>query len=60
MSLFWSHVCVWGFVGWIASAFLLIWQGFTKDGELVTKKAFIWGILIVIFYALWVVGMRFA
>ena len=60
MSLFWSHVCGWGFLGWIVCAFILIWQGFTKDGELITKKALLWGSLIVVFYALWVIGMRFA
>jgi len=60
MSLFWSHVCVWGFAGWITSAFLLIWQGFTKEGDLIAKRALFWGISIVVFYSLWVLGMRFA
>jgi len=49
-----------GFFGWIGSTVALIFRGFNEENELMTKKAFFWGVLIVLFYAVWVTGLKIA
>jgi len=49
-----------GFFGWIGSTFALIFRGFTKENDLITRKAFFWGVLIVVFYAVWIIGLKVA
>jgi len=54
----WSVVVEVGFLGWIGSVIGLI--VFTRTGDrtrLLTSHAMIWGSLVAIFFALWIVGM---
>jgi hypothetical protein len=57
ISTFWSILVEIGFFGWIGSTIALIFRGFDEDNNLNKKKALFWGVLIVIFYALWVAGL---
>lgn len=57
---FWSVVLEVGFLGWIGGALGFIFQAITEEGRLHRKKALCWGGLIVICYALWVIGMAWA
>ncbi len=49
-----------GFFGWIGSTFALIFRGFTKENELIGRKALFWGIMIVVFYGIWIAGLKIA
>ncbi len=60
ISLFGSIMVQIGFLGWIGCTIGLIFNGFTKDNELVPKKALLWGSLIVLFYAVWIIGLNIA
>jgi len=54
---FWSIMCEVGFVGWIACTVGFIFFVFTGDRGFRVKRALVWGALIIIFYAVWIVGM---
>ena len=58
ISTFWSVIVEIGFFGWIGSTIAFIFRGLTEDNKLVKRKAFFWGILIVLFYAIWIIGLR--
>ncbi len=58
ISLFWSMAVVIGFFGWIVCTVVLIFRGLTEDNHLVKNRALFWGILIVIFYAVWIIGLK--
>ncbi|MBN1297406.1 hypothetical protein JXA80_11545 [bacterium] len=49
-----------GFFGWIGCTLALIFKGFTEDNELVPRRALLWGILIVVFYGMWIAGLKIA
>jgi hypothetical protein len=57
ISTFWSVVVEIGFFGWIGSTIALIFKGINDENRLNKKQALFWGIMIVIFYALWVAGL---
>lgn len=57
ISTFWSLVVIIGFFGWIGSAFAFIFKAIDAENRLVKRNALIWGVLIVVFYALWVAGL---
>ncbi|MFC1852810.1 hypothetical protein ACFL27_21645 [candidate division CSSED10-310 bacterium] len=59
-SIEWSLILIIGFFGWIGSTIGFIFRGITQENRLHKKRAFRWGILIVFFYALWVLGLYFA
>ena len=44
-------------VGWIVGVIAFIFKTFEKGGGFNTKKALFWGSLVVLFYAIWVIGM---
>lgn len=56
-DLFWSIVCEVGFIGWIGCAIAFILRVFTGERSFVPRRAIFWGILIVLFYSLWLAGM---
>lgn len=58
ISTFWSVMIEIGFFGWIGSTIALIFKGIDDNNKLVKKKALFWGIMIVLFYALWVTGLH--
>lgn len=53
-------MCVAGFAGWVASTIVFIFAAFTKDNKFLPRKGLFWGIVIVLFFALWVVGLKIA
>lgn len=55
---FWSIVLEIGFVGWVGGVLLFIWKAFREDGhKIIMKRGVFWGTIVVIFYALWIIGM---
>ncbi len=56
----WALVLELGFVGWITATAGFIWFGFTAHGSLGGRRALLWGGLMVIGFAAWIVGMALA
>jgi hypothetical protein len=56
-SVAWSVALLAGFFGWVAAGATFFWRGFTREGLLVARPALFWGGLVVVFFALWVVGL---
>ncbi len=55
---FWSIVLVIGFLGWVAGTLIFIWRAFREGGtQIIAKRGFLWGSLVVLSYALWIIGM---
>lgn len=46
-----------GFVGWITCTILFILKVFTGEKGFEGKKALFWGPFIILFYAMWIIGM---
>jgi hypothetical protein len=53
----WSVALLIGFFGWVACAATFFWRGFDREGRLVPRPAAWWAAGLVLFFALWVVGM---
>jgi hypothetical protein len=46
-----------GFLGWVAATLGLIFRAIDKDNKFHGKRALFWGVLIALFYAIWIVGL---
>lgn len=57
ISTFWSVIVEIGLFGWIGSTIAFIFKAITPDNKLVKRNAALWGALIVLFYALWILGL---
>jgi len=53
----WAILVVAGFLGWVGCTVGFIFGAFEKEGGFNNLKALKWGAAVIIFYALWVVGM---
>ncbi len=58
ISTFWSVIVEVGFFGWIGSTIALIFKGIDENDNLVKSKALFWGLAIVVFYAIWIIGLN--
>ena len=54
----WSILLEIGFLGWIGATVGLIWHVVDEEGNLVRRQGLLWGSLIAVFFALWLIGMR--
>ncbi len=54
----WSIVLEIGFWGWVGATLGLIWYVVDDQGHFVRRQGLIWGSLMAVFLALWVIGMR--
>jgi hypothetical protein len=53
----WSLLCESGFIGWIACTIGFILRVFATPKGFHPQRAFVWGGLVICFYALWILGM---
>jgi hypothetical protein len=53
----WSIVLEIGFWGWVSAVLLFIMTGFSAENRVIPKRGLLIGGLIILFYALWIVGM---
>jgi hypothetical protein len=53
----WAAVVEIGFLGWIGATIGFIFRAISKENKFVGKKALFWGVLMGVFYALWIVGL---
>jgi hypothetical protein len=58
-DVFWALILEVGLLGWIGSAIGFLMYGLAKGQtpKLRSGPAIFWGVMIIIFYALWIVGM---
>ena len=54
----WSILVAIGFLGWVGATVGLIWYVVDEEGNLVRRQGLLWGSLIAVFFALWLIGMR--
>ena len=54
----WSILVAIGFLGWIGATVGLIWYVVDEAGNFARRQGLLWGSLIAIFFALWLIGMR--
>lgn len=55
---FWSSVVVIGFLGWMSAVLMFIWKAFHEGSMKIKVQAgLFWGCVVVVFYALWMIGM---
>jgi len=55
----WSILVEIGFLGWVGATVSLIWYVVDQDGNFAQRQGLLWGSLLAVFFALWVVSMRF-
>ena len=53
----WAIACEVGFFGWVGCTIGFIFRSFGEDDSFCGKRGLFWGGLVVVFYALWVLGM---
>lgn len=56
-SVLWSIIVEIGFLGWIGSAIGFIFRVFSGQKGFNPTRAVFWGILLIFFYAFWIIGM---
>jgi len=58
-DIFWTLILEVGFFGWIGSVIGFLMLGLTEGQtpKLKSKPAILWGIMVLIFYTLWIIGM---
>jgi hypothetical protein len=54
----WSILLEIGFLGWVGAAVGLIWYVVDEAGHFARRQGLLWGSLIAVFFALWLIGMR--
>jgi tetratricopeptide (TPR) repeat protein len=54
----WSVLVEIGFLGWVGATVGLIWYVVDKAGNFARRQGLLWGSLIAVFFALWLIGMR--
>lgn len=52
-----AFLTVVSFLGWVIATIFFIFKAFNEKGEFFAKKAIKIGIIIIIFYAFWIIGM---
>ncbi len=60
MAIFWQIVCLAGLWGWVLATVGFILAGFPARGVFAARRAFPWGVAVVVCFFAWVVGMLHA
>lgn len=56
----WSILVAVGFLGWVGATLGLIWYVVDAQGNFAPRQGVLWGGLLTVFFALWLIGMRLA
>ena len=54
----WSVLVEIGFLGWVGATVGLIWYVVDEQGHFARRQGLLWGSLLAIFFALWLISMR--
>jgi hypothetical protein len=54
----WSVLVEVGFLGWVGASIGLIWYVMDEEGHFAPQQGVLWGSLLAVFFALWVISMR--
>jgi hypothetical protein len=55
----WSILVEIGFLGWVGATVGLIWYVVDEAGNFARRQGLLWGSLLAVCFALWLIGMRF-
>lgn len=53
----WSIILEIGFWGWVSGTFLFIFRSFGPDYKIIPRQGIFWGGVVILFYAMWIIGM---
>jgi len=56
----WAILVEIGFLGWVGATVGLIWHVVDEQGNFARRQGFLWGSLLALFFACWIIGMRLA
>ena len=56
----WSILVEVGFLGWVGATVGLIWYMMDEAGSFARREGLLWGSLMAVCFALWLIGMRLA
>lgn len=58
-DIFWTLILEVGFLGWIGGVIGFLIHALTRGGppQLKARPAILWGLMVIIFYTLWIIGM---
>jgi len=56
-EIIWSIVLIVGLIGWVASTLVFIFKAFPGVGRFEMQPARKWGLVVVISFAVWIVGL---
>jgi hypothetical protein len=56
----WSMLVEIGFLGWVGATVGLIWHVVDEAGNFARRQGLLWGSLMAVCFALWLIGMRLA
>jgi hypothetical protein len=60
LHLGWSILVEVGFLGWVGATVGLIWYVMNEAGRFARRQGLLWGSLMAVCFALWLIGMRLA
>ena len=55
----WSVLVEIGFLGWVGATVGLIWYVVDEQGYFARRQGLLWGSVLALFFALWLIAMRF-
>jgi hypothetical protein len=55
----WSVLVEIGFLGWVGATVGLIWYVVDEQGHFARRQGLLWGSVLALFFALWLIAMRF-
>jgi len=53
----WSIVTIIGLAGWISSAIVFLFRAFPGRNRFEVREARVWGVAVLVSYAVWIAGM---
>lgn len=57
MNEVWAIVTIAGFAGWLSAALFFLFTSFPEQGRFEKRPAMVWGSVLAVFYAVWIVGL---
>ena len=60
MNELWSVVVVVGLLGWVGAALTFIFKAFPGRGRFLVRPALTWGMVLIVAYIVWIVGLLHA
>lgn len=56
-DIIWSIILIVGLFGWVASTLVFIFKAFPELGRFEVQQARKWGLVVVVSFVVWIVGL---